>query len=102
MSKPLFLPLTARYYDKFANGEKSREYRRPGGQYNPETCVAGRPVLLSRGYGTQCRMQGVITCCGYSKVQELEGEDRRDVQAVYGPLCREVFWFGIDLARGES
>ncbi len=58
--KPLFIPLKAEYFDAFERGEKSIEYRRFGQRWNYETCVVGRPVILSRGYGRHRRLTGTI------------------------------------------
>lgn len=58
--KPLFIPLMAKYYDAFAAGTKDTEYRILGDRWNRDTCLVGRPVVLSRGYGKQNRLQGVV------------------------------------------
>lgn len=57
---PLFIPLKGQFYDAFISGEKSIEYRRFGPRWNFETCVIGRSVTLSRGYGKQNRREGVV------------------------------------------
>lgn len=49
--KPLFIPLKAEFYDAFARGEKTTEYRLEGPRWNAKTCRVGRPVTLARGYG---------------------------------------------------
>lgn len=59
--KPLFIPLARRWFDAFSRGEKTVEYRRLGGPWNERTCVPGRRVVLSRGYGRHARLTGVIT-----------------------------------------
>jgi hypothetical protein len=59
-SKPLFIPLKAEYYEQFANGTKTTEYRAHGKRWNPETCYIGRDVVLSYGYGKARRMQARI------------------------------------------
>ena len=58
--KPLFIPLKAKYFDAFESGEKTTEYRKLGKGFNPSTCVLGRPVTLSRGYGKSRRLSGSI------------------------------------------
>lgn len=59
--KPLFIPLKGEFYDQFAKGEKSIEYRPYGPRWNERTCPVGREVVLSRGYGKAHRLQGAVT-----------------------------------------
>lgn len=66
--KPLFIPLKREFYLAFQNGSKTEELRPEGPRWNPGTCVVGRPVVLSLGYGKTHRMQGVIT--GYRSCTE--------------------------------
>jgi len=58
--KPLFIPLKTKYFEAFENGSKDTEYRPYGKRWNERTCPVGRPVVLSRGYGKQRRLEGVI------------------------------------------
>lgn len=58
--KPLFIPLNTEYYEAFACGDKSEELRLYGPRWNEKTCKVGRKVVLSKGYGKQNRMTGVI------------------------------------------
>lgn len=48
--KPLFVPLKTEYFDQFARGEKTTEYRLYGPRWNEGTCTPGRSVTLSHGY----------------------------------------------------
>lgn len=57
----LFIPLRAEYFDAFARGSKTYEYRKRGPRWNAETCTIGRRVVLSRGYGKAHRLTGTIT-----------------------------------------
>lgn len=59
-SKPLFIPVNAKFFDAFKNGTKDTEYRRLGPRWNFTTCVIGRRVTISRGYGKKHRLTGVI------------------------------------------
>lgn len=59
--KPLFIPLKGEYFDQFASGEKTVEYRPYGPRWNAGTCPIGREVVLSRGYGKAHRLRGVVT-----------------------------------------
>jgi hypothetical protein len=58
--KPLFIPLKTEYFEAFKNGTKCVEYRRAGKRWNAQTCVIGRPVVLSKGYGRQHRLAGTV------------------------------------------
>lgn len=58
--KPLFIPLKSLYYDAFASGLKTVEYRPYGARWNERTCPIGRLVTLSKGYGKQHRLQGRV------------------------------------------
>lgn len=64
----IFLPLKAQYYDQFVRGTKRTEYRRRGVRWNADTCLIGRRVVLSRGYGKQHRIAGTITGFCYDTI----------------------------------
>jgi len=56
----LFIPLKRRFFEEFADGSKTCEYRLYGPRWNEKTCVVGRAVTLSMGYGKQRRLSGKI------------------------------------------
>lgn len=58
--KPLFIPLKRKYFEQFAMGRKTAEFRPFGPRWNHDTCFVGREVILSLGYGRQKRLSGVI------------------------------------------
>lgn len=58
--KPLFIPLKTAYFEAFAKGEKTTEYRPYGPRWNERTCPVGRKVTLSHGYGKARRLTGTI------------------------------------------
>lgn len=60
VEKAIFLPLKTEYYDAFADGRKDTEYRPYGIIWNERTCRVGRAVVLSKGYGKQSRLRGVV------------------------------------------
>jgi hypothetical protein len=60
-SESLFIPLKTQYYEEFVNGTKTIEYRQHGSRWNAKTCRIGRKVVISKGYGRQCRRTGVVT-----------------------------------------
>lgn len=76
--KPLFVPLTRRWFEQFERGEKTTEFRLYGARWNERTCRIGRAVTLSLGYGTKRRLTGVV--CRF----ELVGPD-------VDPAIREVY-----------
>ena len=59
--KPIFIPLRREWFEKFARGEKTTEYRVYGPRWNETTCQVGRKVVLSLGYGKNHRLSGEIT-----------------------------------------
>ena len=58
--KPLFIPLKKEYFAQFEQGQKTAEYRLYGPRWNENTCLPGRPVTLSCGYGKQKRLKGSL------------------------------------------
>lgn len=60
MDTPLFLPLKSQYFNAFAEGTKTVEYRLYGPRWNERTCYPGRPVVLSCGYGKSRRLTGRV------------------------------------------
>ena len=66
--RALFIPLRGVHFDQFERGEKRTEYRQRGPRWNAETCVIGRRVVLSRGYGKQKRLTGTITGFSYDTI----------------------------------
>jgi hypothetical protein len=60
MTGPLFIPLTGHWFDVFASGAKTVEYRPYGARWNERTCALGRSVTLSRGYGKMSRLSGTV------------------------------------------
>jgi hypothetical protein len=59
--KPLFIPLKREYFEAFKAGTKLEEFRPYGRRWNERTCVVGRPVVISLGYGRAHRMVGVVS-----------------------------------------
>lgn len=64
--KPLFIPLKTEYYEAFERGDKDEEYRLYGKRWNENTCLEGREVTLSKGYGKKHRLTGEII--GFQRV----------------------------------
>jgi hypothetical protein len=57
--RPLFIPLKGEWFDRFADGSKSVEWRAYGPRWNLERVQPGRRVILSRGYAG-ARLEGVV------------------------------------------
>jgi hypothetical protein len=58
--RPLFVPLKREWFEAFARGDKTDEWRRHGPRWNQGTCWAGREVILSLGYSTPHRLSARI------------------------------------------
>lgn len=58
--KPLFIPLKTEFFEAFENGTKDTEYRLYGSRWNERTCLIGREVVLSHGYGKGRRLRGTV------------------------------------------
>lgn len=94
--RPLFIPLNAEHFEAFEAGEKSEEYRAPGGRWNARTCRPGRPVVLSYGYGKQRRLRARVRDFRHVKVSELPLKAREAVRAIYDSI-EAVAAIGIDI-----
>jgi len=80
--KPLFIPFKKEYFEAFERGEKTFEFRQYGPRWNEKTCVPGRAVTLSCGYGKQRRLYGVIK--SFAKKPVLQSRGGADYWLVYG------------------
>lgn len=78
--KPLFIPLKRRFYEAFACGSKTTEYRLYGRCWNERTCTVGRPVILSCGYGKANRLRGTIKAFAVDN----HPDSRPDFVSLYG------------------
>lgn len=58
--RPLHIVLRGIYFDAFANGTKTEEWRLLGRHWTLERCRPGRAVVFSRGY-TRNRLTGRVT-----------------------------------------
>lgn len=81
--KPLFLPLGAQFFDDFMSGEKTAEYRLFGPRWNLKTCIPGRQIMLSRGYGQQNRAMGIIKAVHIFELIELGLELQDSLRFLY-------------------
>lgn len=81
--KPLFVPLKAEYFNDFASGLKTVEYRLYGPRWNERVCRVGRPVVLSLGYGKRQRIAGTVTSFVAEPAMCLDGSTWRAIHALY-------------------
>lgn len=81
---PLFIPLKAVYFDAFDAGTKTRELRLYGPRWNERTCFAGRPAVLSKGYGKHHRLTAIVTGFAVLVPAELTPTELADFIALYG------------------
>lgn len=68
--RPLFIPLTERWFREFEAGTKTVEYRAYGPRWNETTCRIGRAAVLSLGYSKGTRMTKVVK--GFRRVPRAE------------------------------
>jgi hypothetical protein len=98
--RALFVPLKGDYFDAFAEGTKTVEFRRYGPRWNERTCRVGREVVLSHGYGKARRLRGVV---GWFYKQHgdniLPIQVRESLRAIYGTSDMLVACIAIELER---
>lgn len=95
LEKNLFIPLKSEFYEQFEAGTKTDEFRKYGPRWNERTCHTGRLVTLSKGYGKQHRLLGMVT--GFRKQHGTTfGEPHRlAIMKVFGTLDIDIAIIGI-------
>ncbi len=93
--KPLFIPLNTEYFEAFAAGEKTEELRAYGPRWNEGTCVVGRKVTLSKGYGKNNRMTGRIWKFKKQRGSLFGSSYRTAIKAVFGTLDIDIACISI-------
>jgi len=93
--KPLFIPLKTEYYLDFKDGIKTEELRLYGPRWNEGTCIVGREVVLSKGYGKKDRLQGVIWRFKRQHGTLFGQSYRESIEAVYGTLDIDIACISI-------
>ena len=91
--KNLFIPLKTEHYEAFERGDKDTEYRQYGSRWNEKTCPIGRGVTLSKGYGKQNRLSGVVKAFSRIKLKDAPA----NVAAIYPDGEKDIAAIGIDL-----
>ncbi len=88
--KPIYAVLTAHWFDEFASGRKTTEYRRSGPLWNADRCTIGRSIIFSRGY-TKRRLKSRIV-----NFAIVPAADCPDIADIY-PDATEIAAIGIEL-----
>lgn len=102
MLKPLFLPLNTQPYEAFERGDKHIEYRLYGKRWNEKTCIPGRDIILSKGYGKKNRMGGVITNFYVTRVKNLNVEIAASLTQYFGTLDADIACIVIKLSNNNK
>lgn len=76
-TKPLWVPLKAKYFDAFEAGSKTIEYRLYGAQWTEKHIYPGRPAVLGRGYSGRRLRAEVIKLEVRVMSTETYGPNRR-------------------------
>jgi len=97
VDKPLFIPLNTKYYEAFADGSKTVEYRLHGKRWHPGTCWAGRPVTFSKGYGKKDRLSGVIEFVWLADTISLDDDVQKAIGEIYGEGNHEIICIEVKL-----
>jgi len=100
--KALFIPLCAEPYEGFAAGTKVHELREYGPRWTAEVCAIGRAVTLSKGYGKQNRLSGVIVSYSRTPARFLSKGYQEAVKRHYGTLDIDVAVIGINVKENEK
>lgn len=71
--RPLFAPLLSEWFDAFAAGTQTEEWRRLGPRWNEGTCRVGRSIVLARGYG----WPRLLACIAAISIRTPDSKPRR-------------------------
>lgn len=100
--KALFIPLKTEYYERFESGEKRDELRAYGVRWNELTCLIGRPVTLSKGYGKQNRINGVVKGFKKQHASTFGRTHQESMMQIYGTLDKWIAVISIDILGAEN
>lgn len=99
--KPLFIPLKTEYYNRFKDGSKRSELRLYGARWNENTCKVGRKVVLSKGYGKQARMPGIIKEFLVRDANTFGSTYKQSILNLYGTLDKPIAEIRIEITGEE-
>lgn len=98
MKRKCFLFLKREYFDLFANGEKSIEWRAWKHQFTDKTYHAGRAIELRAGYSKDApRLYGVII-----KTDRVPRAEAPDVARSIYPDAQEFCAIYIEIRKGKK
>ncbi len=89
--KPMFIPLKSEHYEAFENRNKRHERRLYGKRWNKQTCIIGREVILSKGYGKKHRLKGVIVSYGAYHISKYQEPTYSILSNLYGQKLGDNF-----------
>lgn len=92
---PLFVPLKSEFYRAFESGTKTEELRLYGKCWNEKTCIVGRSVVLSHGYGKRERLMGRIWKFKRQHGSTFGSTYQAAIQKCYGTLDVWIACIGI-------
>jgi hypothetical protein len=95
--KPVFIPLKSKHYEAFESGTKHSEFRIYGPRWNEKTCIPGRAVILSKGYGKGNRIYGVIGTFQKRDASGFSPAHQVTLMALFGRLDKPIAVIGIIL-----
>lgn len=93
--KRLFIPLKTKPFEAFKAGTKTEEYRKYGPRWNEHTCPVGAQVTLSKGYGTEHRIEGAVTSFRRIHARSLSVTSQTAVLSIYNTLDIELACIGV-------
>jgi len=97
--KPLFIPLKGEFFDAFMAGTKREELRRYGPRWHKGTCIVGRPVVLSKGYGSRHRATGRIIDFKKQHGSLFGSGYKKSIERIYGTLDIDIACISIELVQ---
>lgn len=94
--KDLFVPLKTEYYEAFVHGDKREELRLYGKRWNEKTCLIGRGVILSKGYGKANRVRTEIIGFKKQRGDTFGSTYKASILKIYGSLDVDIAVIQID------
>jgi hypothetical protein len=96
---PPLNPVECEFFEAFQRGEKDSELRLYGPRWNERTCPVGRPVILSKGYGRQHRMQARILGFHRRHARTFGSTHRASIERLYGSLDVDIVEIRLEILR---
>jgi hypothetical protein len=100
--KALFIPLKTAYFEAFARGTKTSEFRVYGARWNERTCFPGRSVVLSKGYGNAARLRGVVVEFRRRRLSSFAGAELHAIWDCFGTAVGDIAEIVVKVDRGNA